>query len=144
MLELLREYKNVATYTGFDISSEMLERGRQLFGESDKIKWTTTLGDEKFDFTIASGIFNVRLGHGDIDWLDYVRQTLFEINEKSLGGFSFNMLTKYSDKAFMKSNLYYADPAHLMDFCKTNFSKYVSVLHDYPLYEFTIIVRKNL
>ena len=30
------------------------------------------------------------------------------------------------------------------DFCKRNFSRNVALLHDYGLYDFTIIVRKNI
>jgi hypothetical protein len=52
------------------------------------------------------------------------------------------VLTKYSDKEYMKEYLYYADPLYLFDYCKKHFSKNVALLHDYNLYEFSIIVRK--
>ena len=39
----------------------------------------------------------------------------------------------------MKDYLFYADPCQLFDYCKQNFSKQVALLHDYRLYEFTII-----
>ena len=64
------------------------------------------------------------------------------MNKKSEHGFSFNMLTSYSDKEYMRDDLYYGDSCHFFDFCKKNFSKNVSLLHDYNLYDFTIIVRK--
>jgi len=66
------------------------------------------------------------------------------MNQKSKRGFSFNMLTKYSDKEYMRDDLYYADPLFILDFCKRNFSKNVSLLHDYGLYEFTILVRMEI
>jgi hypothetical protein len=40
-------------------------------------------------------------------------------------------------------NLYYADPFMFFDFCKRNISPYVSLLHDYPLFEWTLLVRKQ-
>jgi len=43
----------------------------------------------------------------------------------------------------MRPDLYYADPLFLFDFCKQNFSKNVALLHDYRLYDFTLIVRKD-
>jgi len=52
------------------------------------------------------------------------------------------MLTKYSDREYMKEYLYYADPLFIFDYCKRNFSKKVALIHDYELYEFTILVRK--
>ena len=65
------------------------------------------------------------------------------MDETSSRGFSFNCLTKYSDAEKMMDNLFYADPCDLFDYCKWNFSKQVALLHDYGLYEFTIIVRKE-
>jgi len=64
------------------------------------------------------------------------------MNKKSIKGFAFNMLTKYSDREYMKEYLYYADPLFIFDYCKRNFSKKVALIHDYELYEFTILVRK--
>jgi len=43
----------------------------------------------------------------------------------------------------MREDLYYADPCFIFDYCKRNFSRNVALLHDYELYEFTIIVRKQ-
>jgi len=39
--------------------------------------------------------------------------------------------------------LYYADPIFLFEHCRRTFSRFVSLIHDYPLYEFTILVRKE-
>jgi hypothetical protein len=53
------------------------------------------------------------------------------------------MLTKYSEKEFMRDNLYYADPLFIFDYCKKNFAKNIRLMHDYDLYEFTILVKKD-
>ncbi|NOR58647.1 MAG: class I SAM-dependent methyltransferase, partial [Sulfurimonas sp.] len=95
------------------------------------------------DYTIASGIFSVKMQHDEAQWLSYVLETLEKIDEKSTKGFSFNMLTKYSDVDHMRDNLYYADPLYFFDYCKRNFSKNISLNHDYDLYEFTILVKKD-
>jgi len=42
----------------------------------------------------------------------------------------------------MKDELFYANPCNFFDFCKNNFSKNVSLIHDYGCYEFTIRVIK--
>ena len=68
---------------------------------------------------------------------------LDRLNALSARGFAFNMLTKYSDAERMRSDLYYADPCFLFDYCKKRYARRVSLLHDYPLYEFTMIVRKS-
>lgn len=130
-------------FIGLDISEEMINEALKKHEQDTSSQWLTTLTDaDKFDFVIASGIFNVRLENTQEDWLIYVLETLQKLNSHSTKGFSFNVLTKYSDKEFMKDYLYYADPLFLFDYCKTNFSKNVALLHDYNLYEFTLIVRK--
>lgn len=132
-------YKN---YLGFDISEKMIKEATNLY-ESKKNKFTTKVADLSMqDYVIASGIFNVKLDIHENNWYKYICNTLEEIDKLSRKGFSFNLLTSYSDKEFMRDYLYYADPLKLFHFCKVNFSKRVTLLHDYPLYEFTIIVRK--
>jgi hypothetical protein len=68
---------------------------------------------------------------------------LHHFNELSRKGFASNFLTGYSDAEKMRADLYYADPLSLFDYCKRNFSKNVALLHDYRLYDFTILVRKD-
>ena len=64
-------------------------------------------------------------------------------NDLSRKGFASNFLTKYSDANKMQADLYYADPLYLFDYCKRIFSKNVALLHDYRIYDFTILVRKD-
>ena len=129
-------------YTGFDLSEKMIEASQHLYPATNA-KWEH---QEKLlkshDYVIASGIFNVKMQFNDKDWFKYVLDTLNTINSIAEKGFSFNALTSYSDAQYMKSELFYPDPGVIFDHCKRNFSKMVAVLHDYPLYEFSIIVRK--
>ena len=41
-----------------------------------------------------------------------------------------------------RDDLFYADPREVFDLCVRQFSPRVALLHDYPLFEFTVIVRK--
>ena len=68
---------------------------------------------------------------------------LDEFNRLSRRGFSSNFLTKYSDAEKMRPDPYYADPLFLFDHCKRNFSRNVALLHDYRLYDFTLVIRKD-
>jgi SAM-dependent methyltransferase len=131
-------------YTGYDISEEMIGRAKEMYKGDERCSFLTELPERKFDYVIASGIFNVKLDTPEEEWLQYVVETLEIINERSIKGFSFNLLTSYSDKPFMKDNLFYGDPLLFFDYCKTRFSKYVNLVHDYPLYEFTMLVRKDI
>jgi len=121
----------------------MILNAIRIHEEHQNAKWYNDIeAVPNADYVIASGIFNVKLKNSEKDWLEYILETLKVINKKSIKGFSFNMLTKYSDAEYMKDNLYYADPLFIFDYCKRNFSKWVTLKHDYPLYEFSIIVKK--
>ena len=134
-------------YVGYDWSEKMIAEATRLHGpEILKGEPQWHCGTEYFtsvDYTVASGIFNVKLGQSTENWQEYVLNTLRKINALSRRGFAFNMLTSYSDVEKMRSDLNYASPTFYFDLCKSEFSRYVTLLHDYPLYEFTILVWKK-
>ncbi len=143
LLDYLQPRKGSFRYHGFDISEEMIRQGRQHHPESPDVTWATVMdANEQYDYSILSGIFNVRQAVNDAEWQQYVINSLDVVNQCSTKGFSFNILTSYSDKEYMRDYLYYADPCFYFDHCKKHYSKQVALLHDYPLYEFTIVVRK--
>jgi SAM-dependent methyltransferase len=127
-------------YTGFDISEEMVARARELHDER-----FVQRDDElaPADYTVASGIFNVKLEAPVDAWEQHVYRTLSRLDELSRRGFAFNMLTSYSDPERMRPDLYYPDPRVVFDHCKRTYSRWVALLHDYGLYEFTVLVRKE-
>ena len=51
------------------------------------------------------------------------------------------MLTSYADPDRMRADLYYGDPGYYFAFCKQH-ARNVALLHDYDLYDFTMLVRK--
>jgi len=129
-------------YTGFDISSAMINEAKKLFPEVN-VEWIQELEDrKKYDYVVASGIFNVKLQQNELSWVEYMHQTINELNGLATKGFSFNVLSLYSDSEKRKEYLYYAEPSYWFDYCKKKFSYQVALLHDYPLYEFTIHVKK--
>ena len=143
MLEYLDANFSGYKYYGFDISEEMIRQGMQLHPGRPDASWYSNYEEvPAADYVIASGIFNVRLDTSDEDWLKYILDTLHAIDKKAKKGFAFNMLTSYSDREYMKDYLYYADPLFIFDYCKKNFSRYVTLQHDYPLYEFSILIQK--
>jgi SAM-dependent methyltransferase len=130
-------------FYGFDILESAVTKASTLHHQPDKYFFTTNIKKiPMVDFAIASGVFNIRLNATHQQWTDYVLQCLQQINKLSQFGFASNFLTKYSDPEKMSARLYYADPCLIFDYCKTHFSRNVALLHDYQLYDFTIIVKK--
>ena len=129
------------TYTGFDLAESMVDAARALIDEPC-CRFTTDPGElAPADYTLASGIFNVKLDVGDTAWERYVEGLLEAIASLSRRGFAFNMLTRHADPPLMRDDLYYGDPARYFRLCAERYSRSVALLHDYQLYEFTILVR---
>ena len=131
-------------YHGYDLSEVMIEKARSLYGEKENSHFKQSDVLEEADYTTACGLFNVKMDIGSKEWEAYMLGVLDKINLASRKGFSFNALTRYSDKEHMKENLHYSDPCFYFDYCKKNYSKHVALLHDYPLYEFSILVKKDI
>jgi SAM-dependent methyltransferase len=130
-------------YQGYDIANEMITAARashphfagQFFSDERLLRPT--------DYVVASGLFNVRLDTPVPDWEAYVFAKLDLLQNLSTRGFAFNMLTSYADEDRKRVDLYYADPRVMFDYCKRRYSPRVALLHDYPLWEFTMLVRKG-
>ena len=134
-------YGQQMSFAGLDISEEMVNAAREKYPNA---QWLTEVPPAtQYDYVLASGIFNVRLETPNALWLQYIHDTLDTINALAGKGFSFNVLTIYSDPPKRRDYLFYADPLPLFDRCKRLYAKQVALLHDTPLYEFTLIVRKK-
>jgi SAM-dependent methyltransferase len=137
----LRERGHRGRYVGYDISPRMIEAARA--GGSDPATLFETERDAlaPADYALASGIFNVKQDATDEAWHQYVIETIADLAALSVRGFAFNALSLYSDADRRRPDLYYADPLELFDYCKRHVSRFVSLLHDTALYEFTLLVR---
>ncbi|WP_422245925.1 class I SAM-dependent methyltransferase [Zwartia sp.] len=133
------------SYTGVDVSNGMVQAATQRYQDNPRARFIlASEPDQVADYGVASGILNVRMDRSDAEWWGYLKDTLDILDRTSRLGFAFNCLTSYSDADKMRDYLYYADPCLLFDFCKRRYSSNVTLLHDYKLYEFTILVRKSI
>jgi len=132
------------SYFGIDVSASMIATARARIGSRSNVRLNVAgMPPTVADYSIASGIFNVRGQRGDADWSGYLETMLAAFDRCSRRGFAFNCLTAYADAEKKRPDLYYADPCAVFDLCKRSFSRDVALLHDYGLYEFTILVRKT-
>lgn len=133
-------------YYGIDLVEKMVIAGRESYGSHPNIHFTTD--EEELPvaaYLIAGAIFNMKLEASYDEWQDFVLMTIQKMDALCSKGFSFNMLTKYADTDRMaeRPDLFYGDPLFFFDYCKRHFSRNVALLHDYELYDFTILVRKH-
>lgn len=138
---LLREHRDF-TYVGYDVSPVMIEHARNRHPGVASALFTADDADLHLaDYTVASGIFNVKAGAADREWRDYVLATVERLAALSRRGFAFNVLSAYSDPDRMRDDLFYADPCWLFDHVMRTYSRQSSLLHDYGLFESTMLVR---
>jgi SAM-dependent methyltransferase len=133
-------------YYGIDLIEKMVLAGREAHKAHPNAHFTTNEQEVPVtDYLLAGSIFNIKLEETYAGWQGFVVRTLSRMNELCSKGFAFNMLTKYSDAGRMaqRPDLFFGDPLFFFDFCKRNFSRDVALLHDYGLYDFTILVRKE-
>jgi SAM-dependent methyltransferase len=139
----LRARGHGGPYLGFDLSAEMIHAARQQVASLDGCRVTSRRDElSPLDYAVASGVLNVKQKAGDAEWAAYVHETIADLSALGTRGFAFNALTLYSDVEKRRPDLYYADPLQLFDHCKRTYSRFVTLLHDYPLYEFTLLVRR--
>lgn len=138
----VRQHGHRGPYVGFDLSPEMVASAREQHGALPGCRFVhDPAALAPADFAAASGVFNVRMDTPDARWRAYVLDTIAELARLGRRGFAFNALTSYSDPDKRRDDLHYADPLELFDHCKRTYSRFVTLLHDYPLWEFTVIVR---
>lgn len=144
LFDFLKERHGDFSYVGVDVSADMVLAAQQRHAQEPRARFVTAgEPDQQADYGVASGIFNVRQGRSEAEWSAYVEGMLDVLHASSRSGFAFNCLTSYSDAERKRADLYYADPCALFDLCKRRYSRQVALLHDYGLYEFTILVRKT-
>ena len=142
--DFLHDHYGSFSYSGIDVSESMIQAAGQRYKDNPKVRFVySSEPDQVADYGVASGIFNVRLGRSNDEWLFYLEATLDILDRTSNIGFAFNCLTSYSDASKMRDYLHYSNPNILFDLCKRRYSRNVALLHDYELYEFTILVRKQ-
>jgi SAM-dependent methyltransferase len=138
----LRRGGHTGPYIGYDLSTDMTNAAATAAAGLPDVGFTVarhslTAGD----YCVASGVMNVKLSASETSWREYVVATIADLASLGRRGFAFNALTAYSDVERQRPDLHYADPLELFDHCRRTYSRHVALLHDYPLYEFTLLVR---
>lgn len=142
LLDYLLEQGWETDYLGIDLVPAMIDAARSSHGPQGS--FVVGSGCPRVaDYAFASGLFNVRRATPEPQWREFIVGVLQNLHQHSRLGFAFNCLTSYSDADRMRPDLYYGEPLWFFDWCKRNCARNVALLHDYDLYDFTIIVRKD-
>jgi len=125
------------TYTGYDLVSEMVERARRRYPEARFVVRDVLQGlsDERFDYILCSGAFNLDFGNN----LEAIQRVLREMYDACTRGVAINFLSTtdpWRDPIF-----YHYDPQAMQAFCQT-FCPHVRVRQDYLVNDFTLYLSR--
>jgi SAM-dependent methyltransferase len=129
-------------YLGVDLSEQMIGHAKRLWSNRPDVRFVH--GDRSSriaDYSIASGIFNVRLGHPRRVWERLVAVTLLAMRDTSRIAFAVNFMAPLPDGSTDEPNLYRTPPQRWADFCERRLGCSVEITQGYGLREFTLSAR---
>jgi SAM-dependent methyltransferase len=142
-----RHPKSKIDYLGVDLSRAMIQRARRRHTGPDRRFSTRTTGFRIADYSVASGIMNVSLGHSRATWEGFVARTLAQMRRTSRVGFSVNFFaeTTFSRASADQSadDLYRTSPERWTRYCEDELDCSVRTVADYGMKEFTLLARCN-
>jgi SAM-dependent methyltransferase len=129
-------------YLGVDISPAMINQADRLQRDLSRASFMVAQVSPRIaDYSVASGIFNVRLDQPLDKWERYVGKTLVDMQTSSRRGFAVNFMTPTVLNE-IPEGLYCTTPIPWVQFCEHHLRSSAQVLADYGLREFTLLVRR--
>ena len=133
-------------YVGTDISDTMIRLARRRWKKASHARFALAgTSPPEADYTVASGIFNVCLGHPQLEWERYVTDTLDAIRTASRRGFAVNFMRPevLVARPDARGQLYAVDATRWVEHCRDVLRCEVQVVTNYGLPEFTILAKNS-
>jgi len=140
---LARRHPDAAVdYFGIDLSPAMIRLAERRWRNRAMAKFATDAAcDRVADYSVASGIFNVKLNQPTDLWQRFVTKTLGNMRARSRRGFAVNFMAPQDPAQPSIAELYRTEPEPWIRYCKREFRSSVEVVRDYGLREFTLLIR---
>lgn len=131
-------------YLGIDVSAAMIWHAQRCLGCSESQRFVVGHRIPRVaDYTVVSGIFNVRLSEPTDAWRRLIRSILPQISTHSRKGFAINFMCRSVRRPRTSQGLYLTRPENWTDYCEHTFGVSVQVLCGYGLPEFTLLARHH-
>jgi SAM-dependent methyltransferase len=139
---LQNKFKFDYKYYGIDIVPDLIDQAKKKFtGKNICFFCGDFLSEEfnsKFDYAIASGIFNFKLLEGDN--YNYIENVINKAFELCRDGFAFDFLSDKVD--YQYENTFHSNPEKILNIA-FKYSRNVILRNDYMPFEFTLFVFKD-
>lgn len=138
-----RHRRAAVDYAGTDVSAAMVAAARRRWRHRADCQFEHAAGATRVaDWSVASGIFHVKLGCPLAEWETLVANTLDNLRAHSRLGFAINFLQPPRPGVASPPELYRPDGARWAHYLRTRCGNgAVTLLHDYGLPEITLQVR---
>lgn len=131
-------------YTGIDLSPLMVAKAAELWGHRPSSSFEVGFQCTRVaDFSVASGIFNVRLDMTPNDWASFIASTLGDMHASSRKGFAVNFLGPVRPGSRPVPELYRAPLQRWSRYCEQRFGSRVEIVKDYGMREYTLLAVRN-
>ena len=138
LVHFIREHNTEKfSYTGIELVPDFVRLAKERFADDRTIQFIECdmeklfLFKEPIDIVVLSGALNIRVNDNQ-HLMEQILTYGFNLCQECV---SINFLTSYADYILDKNHHY--EPEKVFSFAKT-LSPKVNLIHDYPLYEFTI------
>jgi SAM-dependent methyltransferase len=143
LVDFLRAESIAAEYSGSDLSAAMVAAARAAhpgvaFEQRDVL---VESAGGPYDVVLCSGLFHVKVDNDDDAWWSFVTAMLHRMFDACRVAIAFNLMSDAVD--YRAPGLFYADAGRTLDFCRRELSRFVTLRHDYPLYEYTVSVHRQ-
>jgi hypothetical protein len=129
-------------YLGIDLSPSMVAEARRCWPGRARARFVVGHSPSRCaDYSVASGIFNVKLKHSQEAWEGIVRATLAGLASHSRRGFAANFMLEPAQRFLANPGLYTTAPDPWAAYCARQFNAKVEVIEGYGMPEFTLIAR---
>lgn len=130
-------------YLGIDVSRHMVETARRLWRGIPRAAFRTgRRSPREADYSVASGVFNVKLDAQREDWEALVRGTLNDLAATSRRGFAVNFLDLEPAHLAQAPQLYRTDPQPWVAHCEA-LGWRTRLAGGYGLNEFTLLAERG-
>lgn len=132
-------------YLGTDLSQAMVGRAKPRLTANINARFLASSSIPRVaDYSVASGIFNVKLAQHVDQWTLFIMKTLSEMNKSSQLGFAVNFLAPHGVDLQPIAELYRTSADVWMRYCESQFNVRVELVEGYGMKEFTLLVRRQL
>jgi SAM-dependent methyltransferase len=140
---LRRRHKKASIdYLGLDLSQAMVDEARRKWNAVSGVQFALPGASyRRADYCVASGVFNIKLGHGRAAWEALVAETLEQMYDRCARGVAVNFLAQ-DDTLDDLPEHYRCAPA-LWEAHARQLGATVELLEGYGLPEFTLLLRRQ-